>query len=102
MSRRRHQDVSGCALLIGGLLVVGLVILILKWALITAAILAVPFCLWWVYDRNQPEQQAARRAAAAASAPQIDVEEEARKAEGLGLDRSAMFWRSQPPRDPDG
>jgi hypothetical protein len=47
---RRTQAPSGFAGLIGIVLLVGLAILIIKWALITAAILAVPFGVWWVYD----------------------------------------------------
>jgi uncharacterized membrane protein YqjE len=39
------------AQLIGVLLVIGLVVLIAKWALITAAILVVPFGIWWFWDR---------------------------------------------------
>lgn len=36
-----------------GLLLVGLVVLVLKWALITAAILAVPFGFWWLWDHRR-------------------------------------------------
>lgn len=39
------------ARLIGYLLLAGLAILMIKWALITAAILVVPFGIWWLYDR---------------------------------------------------
>lgn len=39
------------ARLIGYLLLAGLAILMFKWALITAAILVVPFGVWWLYDR---------------------------------------------------
>jgi hypothetical protein len=39
------------ARIIGILLAVGLVVLVVKWVLITAAVLAVPFGAWWMYDR---------------------------------------------------
>jgi hypothetical protein len=29
-----------------------LALLVIKWALITAAILAVPFGVWWIYDHT--------------------------------------------------
>lgn len=42
---------AGAAKALGALLLVGLALLILKWALITAAILVVPFGAWWIHDR---------------------------------------------------
>ena len=59
---RRTNAPSGLAGLIGIVLVVGLVILIIKWALITAAILAVPFGAWWIYDHLAQQKVAQRRA----------------------------------------
>jgi hypothetical protein len=41
----------GLPQLIGLLLVVGVVMMIVKWVLITAAILAVPFGARWIHDR---------------------------------------------------
>lgn len=46
--------------LLGILLIVGLVLLILKWMLITVAILAVPFGIWWVWDRRRARPGAGR------------------------------------------
>ncbi|MCD2193373.1 hypothetical protein LQ327_08240 [Actinomycetospora endophytica] len=66
---RRSAPAGGCGTLIGVVLLVGLAILIIKWALITAAILAVPFGLWWILDyskRTGPEREARRAAAATA------------------------------------
>ena len=40
-----------------GVLAVGLAVLIIKWALITAAILAVPFGIWWLVDHHQQGQR---------------------------------------------
>jgi ABC-type nickel/cobalt efflux system permease component RcnA len=54
---------------IGLLIVVGLVLLVLKWMLITAAILVVPFSAWWIYDRTTTHRRrriVERRAADAA------------------------------------
>lgn len=44
---------SAIAKLIAGILVLGLVLLILKWVLITVAILVVPFGIWWMWDRTR-------------------------------------------------
>jgi Tfp pilus assembly protein PilX len=55
--------------LIGAALLLGLVLLVVKWALTTAAILAVPFGVWWLIDRRRTqarrdaEQAQLRRAA---------------------------------------
>jgi hypothetical protein len=76
---RRSTPAGGCGTLIGVLLLIGLAILIIKWALITAAILAVPFGVWWVLDRSRrtrPEREA-RRAAAASAARRAEVESRA-------------------------
>jgi hypothetical protein len=45
-------------LLIVGLLAIARVVLIIKWALITAAIIVVPFGIWWVLDRAKQREQA--------------------------------------------
>ncbi|HVL84324.1 MAG TPA: hypothetical protein VM367_08600 [Pseudonocardia sp.] len=73
MARRSR---FGAAELIGILLVIGLVLLILKWALITAAILAVPFGMWWLYDRHTARRReaAARERAAAQARRRAEVE----------------------------
>ncbi|WP_433785254.1 hypothetical protein ACQPX6_02740 [Actinomycetospora sp. CA-101289] len=49
----RGQRTSTGAQVVGGLLVVGLAILVIKWLAITALILAVPFGLWWLVDRSR-------------------------------------------------
>lgn len=46
------------AQLVAGIIVVGLVLLILKWALITIAILIVPFGVWWFWDRSRSSRTA--------------------------------------------
>lgn len=38
--------------LLAALVVVGFALLVLKWVLITAAVLAVPFAAWWLWDRR--------------------------------------------------
>lgn len=58
----RRSNPSGLGTVIGVVLLIGLAILIIKWALITAAILAVPFGIWWVYDRVQQRKVVDRRA----------------------------------------
>ncbi|MDL5154617.1 hypothetical protein [Actinomycetospora termitidis] len=60
MASRRSSS-SGLGTVIGVVLLVGLAILILKWALITAAILAVPFGAWWVHDQVQQRKVVDRR-----------------------------------------
>ncbi|GAA1306752.1 hypothetical protein [Pseudonocardia xinjiangensis] len=66
----------GLARVIGIVLVLGLVLLIIKWALITAAILAVPFGAWWLYDRTatQKRQRAEQQRASAAARRRAEVE----------------------------
>ena len=96
MARSKTDGVSGCALFIGGVLVIGLVVLIIKWAVITAAILAVPFGVWWVYDRHA---QARRRRAEVHRPTPVDPAHEARIADDLGLPASAQVWRSMIPAD---
>jgi len=39
---------------LGGLIGLALLVLVIKWVLITAAILVVPFAIWWAVDRNRP------------------------------------------------
>ncbi|MCD2188418.1 hypothetical protein [Actinomycetospora soli] len=58
----RRSNSSGVGTVIGVVLLIGLALLILKWALITAAILAVPFGIWWVYDQVQQRTAVDRRA----------------------------------------
>ncbi len=48
------------AKVLGWLIAIVLVLLVVKWLLITAAVLAVPFGAWWAWDRS-----AGRRAARA-------------------------------------
>jgi hypothetical protein len=57
---------GGLGQLVGILLLIGLALMIVKWALITVAILAVPFGVWFVYDRVS----AARKRAAEQDAVQ--------------------------------
>ncbi|RZT88759.1 hypothetical protein EV383_5704 [Pseudonocardia sediminis] len=61
MSSRSSTSLG--AKFVGAVLVLGLVLLILKWALITAAILIVPFGVWWAWDQTR-DQRATRRAEA--------------------------------------
>jgi ABC-type nickel/cobalt efflux system permease component RcnA len=56
MTGRRNR--GGCAQLVGSLIVLGLVLLILKWALITAAILVIPFGVWWIWDHARSSRSA--------------------------------------------
>lgn len=58
----RRSNSSGLGTVIGIVLLIGLAILIIKWALITAAILAVPFGIWWFYDQVQQRKVVDRRA----------------------------------------
>ncbi|WP_433801094.1 hypothetical protein [Actinomycetospora sp. CA-084318] len=58
----RRSNSSGLGAVVGVVLLIGLAILIIKWALITAAILAVPFGLWWVYDQVRQRTVVNRRA----------------------------------------
>jgi len=48
----RRSNASPAAVVVAGIVVIGLVVLIVKWALITAAILAIPFGVWWLWDRS--------------------------------------------------
>jgi hypothetical protein len=75
MASRRSSPAGGCGTLIGVVLLIGLAILIIKCALITAAILAVPFGIWWVLDRSKRTRPAreARRAAAVSAARRAEV-----------------------------
>lgn len=63
MARHNNSAAGGCGLLIVGLMAIALVVLIIKWALITAAILIVPFGIWWVLDRSKQREQAKKIAA---------------------------------------
>ncbi len=45
---------------LGWLIVIALSLLVVKWLLITAAVLAVPFGAWWVWDRSAARRTAAR------------------------------------------
>jgi hypothetical protein len=58
MARRGSTGAGGgFGVLIVGVLAIGLAILIIKWALITAAILAVPFGVWWLVDHEQQRRR---------------------------------------------
>lgn len=50
---RRGNNINGWVAVLGGLLVLGVALLVIKWLLITVAILAVPFAAWWLYDRRR-------------------------------------------------
>ncbi|HEY2225132.1 hypothetical protein [Actinomycetospora sp.] len=79
MASRRSGPAGGLGTVIGVVLLIGLAILIIKWALITAAILAVPFGIWWLLDhekRTRPVREA-QQAAAAAAARRTEVESRA-------------------------
>lgn len=43
--------------LVGAVLLLGLALLVLKWALITGAVLAVPFGIWWLVDRSRTQER---------------------------------------------
>lgn len=96
VARSKNNGASGCAMLIGGLLVIGLILLIIKWAAITAAILAVPFGVWWVYDHRA---QARRRQIVLDSSAPVDPAREARIADDLGILASAQMRRGAVPAD---
>ena len=70
-----RRTASPAAVVVAGILVVGLVILIVKWVLITAAILAVPFGAWWLWDRASHDLD--RRHADALVARRREVESRA-------------------------
>ncbi len=72
MAARRSGSAGGCGTLIGVLLLIGLAIVIIKWALITAAILAVPFGIWWILDRAKQRRQTAAVEARAARRAEIE------------------------------
>jgi ABC-type nickel/cobalt efflux system permease component RcnA len=67
------------AQLVGVVLVIGLVLLILKWMLITAAILVVPFGIWWVWDhgRSSRSAKAVRDRESAARLRRLELESRA-------------------------
>lgn len=79
MAPRPRPSRHPLATLVGGVLALGLVLLILKWVAITAAILAVPYGIWWVVDRTRRSRagHAAGRAAAALAARRAEVESRA-------------------------
>ncbi|MDD7969281.1 hypothetical protein [Actinomycetospora lemnae] len=52
----RRSSASPAAVVVGAIVAIGVLLLILKWLLITAAILAVPFGLWWAWDRAAQER----------------------------------------------
>jgi Flp pilus assembly protein TadB len=56
------RNIAALTKVIGVMLLVGLALMILKWALITAAILIVPFGIWWIWDRTNARRR--RRATA--------------------------------------
>lgn len=58
MARRGSDPAAGgCGVLILGVLAIGLAVMVIKWALITAAILAVPFGVWWLIDHEQQRRR---------------------------------------------
>lgn len=59
MARRGNQSALGLVVL--GFVALGLIILVFKWLLITAAILVLPFTAWWVYDKTQGSPARRRR-----------------------------------------
>ncbi|MFP5021863.1 hypothetical protein [Pseudonocardia phyllosphaerae] len=67
------------ARLVAVALVIGAVVMLVKWLLITAAMLAVPFGLWWVIDRVVTYRRTGtkRAKAAAAAARRREVESRA-------------------------
>jgi hypothetical protein len=69
---RRTSPAGGCGTLVGVLLLVGLAILVIKWALITAAILAVPFGVWWLVDRSRQRRRVEAVGAAAARRAEVE------------------------------
>ena len=71
----RRSGGSPAAVLVGGLLLVGLVILVVKWLLITAAVLALPFGVWFAYDRASRHR--ARRDTEALVARRHEIESRA-------------------------
>ncbi|GAA2888986.1 hypothetical protein GCM10010472_54250 [Pseudonocardia halophobica] len=69
----------GLAHLVALMIVVAVVVTIVKWLLITAAILVVPFGAWFFYDRvsTAKRRTAAERAAANAAERRREVESRA-------------------------
>src|SRR3954447_17970488 len=67
------------AQLVGVVLVIGLGLLMLKWMLIAAAILVVPFSIWWVWDhsRSSRSAKAARDSESAAQRRRVELESRA-------------------------
>jgi hypothetical protein len=85
MARRRSTSAGGgCGVLILGVLAIGLAIMIIKWALITAAILAVPFGIWWIVDHQQQRQRGQELAARDARRVEIEGRAVVDAASGCG------------------
>jgi Flp pilus assembly protein TadB len=42
---------------LGVLLFIVLVLLVVKWALIAAAVLVVPLGIWWIWNRRRPRER---------------------------------------------
>ena len=76
---RRSSAGGPIAGLVAVLLVIGLVLLVIKWLLITAAILVVPFGIWWFADRRRTggARTAHRERAEALARRRRDVESRA-------------------------
>ncbi|MDD7942044.1 hypothetical protein PHK61_26870 [Actinomycetospora lutea] len=70
-----RRTASPAAVVVAGIVVIGLVILIVKWVLITAAILVIPFGVWWLWDRHT--QGLDRRRADALVARRHEIESRA-------------------------
>jgi hypothetical protein len=71
-----RSTTEAAAKLFGGLLLLGLALLVFKWALITAAILIVPFSAWRIWDRSRASalaKDARRRRSELESRAMIDV-----------------------------
>ena len=75
----RRSDLSPAAVVVAAIIGIGLVILIVKWLLITAAILVVPFAVWAVCDHlnTTGKRQAEADRAAHAEARRREVESRA-------------------------
>jgi ABC-type nickel/cobalt efflux system permease component RcnA len=75
LTMAKRSDGSPGAVVVAAILGLGLLLLILKWLVVTAAILVVPFGLWWVWDhhrqgldRRRAQEREARRHAVEARA----------------------------------
>jgi hypothetical protein len=96
MARRGSNPAGGgCGVLILGVLAIGLAIMIIKWALITAAILAVPFGVWWLVDHHQQRQRGRDIEARDARRAEIEGRAVVDAASGCGWCGSRIAHRDQ-------